>query len=64
MSWHHSEHDCCITKTLQAPYVPIKAHARYKYVLHLDGVTASSREGMLIWMNSLLLKQRSPWLVW
>ncbi|KAL4422563.1 hypothetical protein ABPG75_008760 [Micractinium tetrahymenae] len=39
-------------------------HARYKYLLQLDGITASRRFATLLSMNSLVLKQESQHLEW
>ncbi|KAL4422564.1 hypothetical protein ABPG75_008761 [Micractinium tetrahymenae] len=39
-------------------------HATFKYLLQLDGITASRRYGTLLSMNSLVLKQESPWSEW
>jgi hypothetical protein len=44
-----------------AEEVPIREHARRKYLLALDGVTGSFRLSRLLWCNSLLLKEASPW---
>jgi hypothetical protein len=44
-----------------APELPIREHSRYKYALALDGVTGSSRLSRLLWCNSLVLKEASPW---
>lgn len=35
-----------------------------RYVLHLEGVTSSSRLGKLLLMNSVVLKQRGQWIEW
>lgn len=43
------------------PEVPIREHARHKYLLALDGITGSSRLSRLLWCNSLILKEASPW---
>ncbi|KAL4424736.1 hypothetical protein ABPG77_000079 [Micractinium sp. CCAP 211/92] len=39
-------------------------HAAFKYLLQLDGITASRRFGTLLSINSLVLKQESPWSEW
>ena len=44
-----------------APEVPIRDHARRKYLLALDGVTGSFRFSRLLSCNSLVLKEASPW---
>jgi hypothetical protein len=44
-----------------APEVPIRDHARRKYLLALDGVTGSFRFSRLLWCNSLVLKESSHW---
>ncbi|GLC40111.1 hypothetical protein PLESTF_000619500 [Pleodorina starrii] len=38
--------------------------ARFRYVLSLDGITASSRLARLLALNSVVLKQASPWIEW
>lgn len=42
--------------------VPLKENAKYKYVLSLDGVSASTRFSKLLRMNSVVLKTESPWI--
>jgi hypothetical protein len=44
-----------------AAEVPIREHARRKYLLALDGITGSFRLARLLWCNSLVLKETSPW---
>ena len=44
-----------------APEVPIRDHARYRYLLALDGITGSFRFSRLLMCNSLVLKEASPW---
>ncbi|EFN52413.1 hypothetical protein CHLNCDRAFT_138890 [Chlorella variabilis] len=39
-------------------------HAWYKYLINLDGITASSRFATLLSINSLVLKQASPYQQW
>ena len=43
-----------------APFVSIAEHAKYKFLLHLDGTGYSSRYMKLLALNSITLKQRSP----
>ena len=43
-----------------APFVGIAEHAKYKFLLHLDGTGYSSRYMKLLALNSITLKQRSP----
>ncbi|GFR46059.1 hypothetical protein Agub_g7529, partial [Astrephomene gubernaculifera] len=45
-------------------FVPTEELARFRYVLALDGITASSRLAKLLSMNSVVLKQTSPWIEW
>ncbi len=45
----------------QRQYTHIREHARYRYLLHLDGASSSSRLGLLMSTDSLVLKQRSPY---
>ncbi|EFJ42824.1 hypothetical protein VOLCADRAFT_97070 [Volvox carteri f. nagariensis] len=42
--------------------VPFPDHAHYKWLLNLEGITASSRLGQLFHINSLVISQRSPYL--
>jgi hypothetical protein len=37
-------------------------HAKWKYLLSADGVTASCRFGKLLGTNSVVLKETSPWI--
>ncbi len=48
------------------PYEPMPLHGlpRYKYLLALDGVSASNRFAKLLGMNSVVLKEDSPYLGW
>ncbi|KAG2497138.1 hypothetical protein HYH03_004729 [Edaphochlamys debaryana] len=39
-------------------------HAKYKYLLHLEGIAYSSRLSQLMLTNSLVLFQRQPFLEW
>ncbi|GAX81868.1 hypothetical protein CEUSTIGMA_g9296.t1, partial [Chlamydomonas eustigma] len=41
------------------PRIPMLNHARYKYLLHLDGQTCSSRLEQLLVMGSLVMKEES-----
>ncbi len=45
----------------QLPEVPIKEHPRFRWLISLDGITASFRIGQLFHMNSVVLKMRSKW---
>ena len=47
-----------------ARYLPMHNHSRWRYLLHLDGHTYSSRLDWLLWSGSVVLKQRSPWIGW
>jgi hypothetical protein len=44
-----------------APRMPMLDHAKFKYLLQLDGVTASSRYMKLLLLNSVVFKQKSIW---
>lgn len=46
---------------LQLPEVPIREHPRFRWLLSLDGITASFRIGQLLHMNSVVIKMRSKW---
>jgi len=41
--------------------VPIPEHAKFKYLLHLDGTTCSNRLLKLLMLGSVVLKQESPY---
>ncbi|KAG2485451.1 hypothetical protein HYH03_015829 [Edaphochlamys debaryana] len=41
---------------------PIRDHARYRYLLNIDGITGSTRMGLLMTTNSVVLKGRSPYI--
>ncbi|PNW71233.1 hypothetical protein CHLRE_16g692150v5 [Chlamydomonas reinhardtii] len=43
-----------------AAHVPLSWHAHHRYLLHLEGYTASSRLAQLFHINSLVLLQRQP----
>lgn len=45
----------------QRDYTHIRDHAHYRYLLHLDGASASYRLGLLLSTDSLVLRQRSPY---
>eukprot|EP00198_Chlamydomonas_reinhardtii_P010050 XP_001699387.1 predicted protein [Chlamydomonas reinhardtii] len=45
-------------------FVPTQELARFRYVLALDGITASSRLARLLSLNSVVVKQTSPWIEW
>jgi hypothetical protein len=47
---------------LQRQYTHLREHARYRYLLHLDGLSASYRLGLLLSTDSLVLRQRSPYI--
>ncbi|CAK0901584.1 unnamed protein product [Prorocentrum cordatum] len=44
--------------------VPMEDHARHKYLLHLDGTTASNRLLKLLMLGSVVLKQDSVYQEW
>ncbi|KAG2491564.1 hypothetical protein HYH03_010132 [Edaphochlamys debaryana] len=48
----------------RAEYMPITEAARFRYTLALDGITASNRLAKLLGLNSVVLKQASPWIEW
>ncbi|KXZ45369.1 hypothetical protein GPECTOR_55g275 [Gonium pectorale] len=41
--------------------LPIKEHARWRFLLALDGVTYSSRLGRVMHTDSVILREASPW---
>ena len=43
----------------RAERVPLREHANYRFLVHLDGYTASSRLQSLLATNSVVLKQDS-----
>ena len=45
---------------LRGEEVPIREHARHKYLLALDGKTGSFRYSRLLYSNSVALKEDSP----
>ncbi len=46
----------------QAKWSEMKEHAMYRYLLHLDGASASYRLAHLFLINSLVLKQESRYI--
>ncbi|KXZ50187.1 hypothetical protein GPECTOR_17g824 [Gonium pectorale] len=42
--------------------VSIPDHARWRYIFHTDGITASSRLGKVLAINSVVLKEESHWI--
>jgi hypothetical protein len=40
----------------------MKDHALYRYLLHMDGASASYRLALLLMTNSLVLKQESRYI--
>ena len=40
----------------------MKKHSRWRFLLNTDGHTASSRLGHLLGLNSVVLKEKSPWI--
>jgi len=44
--------------------VPLSENARFKFLLHLEGITASSRLSKLMRINSVVLKQEGRWIEW
>ncbi|GIM08960.1 hypothetical protein Vretimale_12862 [Volvox reticuliferus] len=49
-------------KSYQRPYIPMTRHAMYKFLINADGHVSSSRLGYIMQTNSVILKQRSPWI--
>ncbi|KAG2500690.1 hypothetical protein HYH03_001456 [Edaphochlamys debaryana] len=45
-------------------FLPFSESARFRYTLNLDGITASYRLAKLLSLNSVVLKQASPWIEW
>lgn len=41
------------------PSIPIREHAKYRYLMQLDGITASFRLAQLMHCNSIIMKQKS-----
>ncbi|KAG2489619.1 hypothetical protein HYH03_011899 [Edaphochlamys debaryana] len=52
------------TPIAPSPYLPTEEEARFRYTLALDGITASSRLAKLLTVNSVVIKQASPWIEW
>eukprot|EP00198_Chlamydomonas_reinhardtii_P010792 XP_001700129.1 predicted protein [Chlamydomonas reinhardtii] len=44
------------------PPTPISDHARYRWLLNVDGLAGSSRMGLLMTTDSAILKSRSPFI--
>jgi hypothetical protein len=44
------------------PTVPFEEHPKFKYLLNCDGIVAAYRLSNLMHINSLILKQDSPWM--
>ena len=44
--------------------MPLSENARFKFLLHLEGITASSRLSKLMRINSVVLKQEGRWIEW
>eukprot|EP00198_Chlamydomonas_reinhardtii_P010793 XP_001700130.1 predicted protein [Chlamydomonas reinhardtii] len=44
------------------PPTPISDHARYRWLLNVDGMSASTRMGFLMTTDSAILKSRSPFI--
>lgn len=44
------------------PRAPMSHHAHYRWLLHLEGITASSRLALLMLINSVVLYQRQPFI--
>ncbi len=47
---------------LQRHYLGLSKHARWRYILSTDGHTASSRLGKILPFNSVVMKEKSPWI--
>ncbi|KAG2436014.1 hypothetical protein HYH02_011726 [Chlamydomonas schloesseri] len=47
---------------LKRPYVGMSKHARYKFLINADGHVSSSRLGYIMQTNSVVLRERSPWI--
>ncbi|GFR52155.1 hypothetical protein Agub_g14686 [Astrephomene gubernaculifera] len=54
--------DFHMPQTFMRPYVGLSKHARYRFLLNADGHVSSSRLGYIMQINSVVLKERSPWL--
>ncbi|KAG2434896.1 hypothetical protein HYH02_012095 [Chlamydomonas schloesseri] len=46
----------------QHPPTPMPGHARYRWLLNVDGLSASTRMGFLMTTDSVILKSRSPFI--
>ncbi|KAG2428759.1 hypothetical protein HXX76_011461 [Chlamydomonas incerta] len=51
-----------LSQKATAPPVSITDHARYRWLLSMDGVSASSRLGLLMGLDSVLVKSRSAYI--
>ncbi|PNW70350.1 hypothetical protein CHLRE_17g716350v5 [Chlamydomonas reinhardtii] len=51
-----------VPTTYMRPWLQLEDHARSKFLVNADGHTASCRLGYLMQMNSVVLKQESPWI--
>lgn len=62
----HPHHQFCPLSSQQPPLSTgtYPCPHRHRYLLALDGYTASSRLGSLLPINSAVLKQQSQWLEW
>ena len=47
---------------LKGHFVGMQNASKWKYLISTDGHTASSRLGHLLGINSVVLKERSPWI--
>ncbi|KAG2500689.1 hypothetical protein HYH03_001455 [Edaphochlamys debaryana] len=53
------------TRTVRgAEFMPLREAARFRFTLALDGITASFRLAKLLSLNSVVIKQESPWIEW
>ncbi|KXZ47842.1 hypothetical protein GPECTOR_32g454 [Gonium pectorale] len=58
--------ECVPTAPPVVPRVPLANHSYYRWLLHVEGVTASNRLSQLLLTNSLVVSQHAstPWVEW
>ena len=59
--WNRN-HKVQLPPALQRPFVGMANASRWRFLISTDGHTASSRLGHLLGINSVVLKERSPWI--
>ncbi|KAG2426194.1 hypothetical protein HXX76_013175 [Chlamydomonas incerta] len=58
----NKKRDWAMPDKLKRPYVGMSKHARYKFLINADGHVSSSRLGYIMQANSVVLRERSPWI--